>query len=94
MDEHTASRIAEGIKPRFADAQVAFTGGGFVNVFWTDNRGSELRSYLLGDEDGRWGFDEYSGSYMVDDEAEFLSSHEIWGTTPDTVIAELLEIEV
>jgi len=76
MDESTAIRIAEKLKPRYPDAQMVHTGGGFVNVFWTDLVDDELRSYVLGDSNGPFEVDTYKGDYLNDDDALYLWPYE------------------
>jgi len=90
MDEATAERIIEGMKGRYPDAQIAHTGGGFINVYWTEVVGGELRSYVLGDEGGNFAVDTYKGDYMQDDEALFLWPYEFDDLAEDQVIAELI----
>jgi hypothetical protein len=90
VDNQTATKIAEAIKGRYPDAQVVDTGGGFVNVYWTDDIDGELRSYVLGDEGGDFGVDTYKGDYMQDEDALYLWPYVFDDMTIEEVIKELL----
>lgn len=91
MDYETATKIVEAIKSRYPDAQVVDTGGGFVNVYWTDDIDGELRSYVLGDEGGNYGVDTYQGDYMQDEDALYLWPYEFDDMSITEVIAELVK---
>jgi len=94
MDESAATRIAEKLRARYPDVQVVQTGGGFINVFWTENIEGELRSFVLGGEEGAMAVDIYHGDYMNDDEALYLWPYEFDELTEDEVVATVMGGEI
>ena len=89
MDASSAERIAEKLRARYPNAQLVYTGGWFVNVYWSEMIEGELRSYVLGDG-GSFAVDTYRGDYLKDDEALFLWPHEFdEDLTEDQVVVEI-----
>ncbi|MBN1628149.1 MAG: hypothetical protein JW990_00145, partial [Thermoleophilia bacterium] len=62
MDTARATKIADQLRDVYPDAQAVDTGGGFVNVYWTQDLEGELRSFVLGDDNGPLG---ESGGWSV-----------------------------
>jgi hypothetical protein len=90
MDERTATQIAMGIEERYPDARAVNAGEEPVfYVYWTDGVGGEVHSFLLGEEEERFGVDVYRGDRMTDHDALFLSTYGFDDLSVGQVITEL-----